>query len=193
MQLESTNKGRRPGGRTADTGRRVFDAALALLVEGGMTACTFQTVAQRSGVSRTTLYRRWPDRAALVLDALADRVEHDIVAPDTGSLAGDLRSLLRQVAAFLATPLGRAALVAAAESDSPEEMRSDFWTLRMATMAPLFARARRRGELSQTDDAEAILASTVGAVYFRLLVGGRPADDDWIVRIVDRAVATAPR
>jgi len=187
--MVSIGRSRRPGGRTAATQRRIVDATLALLVEGGLAACTFQAVAARAGVARATLYRRWPGRAALVGDALAARLEGAVAAPDTGSFAGDLAALLESIAAFLQSPLGRAALAAAAEA-TPEDAagRARLWQRRLASVAPIFERAAARGELAGDCDREALLAPAVGALYFRLLVVAAPLDRDWIDRVVRRAL-----
>jgi len=190
--MASTDRRSRPGGRTAETQRRIFDATLALLVEGGLAACTFQAVAARASVARATLYRRWPGRAALVADALAARLEGTVAAPDSGSLAGDLGGLLAQLAAFLQSPLGRAAIAAAAEQSAGDaEGRSSFWRRRLASVAPIFERAVARGELPADCDHEALLAGAVGSLYFRLLVISAPLDRSWIDRVVRQSLAAA--
>ena len=73
--MERPARQRRPGGRTADVTRRIHEAVLELLVEGGIDACTFQNVASRAGVERSTLYRRNPDRWPLIIDAIIDFAE----------------------------------------------------------------------------------------------------------------------
>lgn len=187
--MESSRAERRPGGRTAETGRRIFDAALSLLVDGGLAACTFQAVAERAGVARATLYRRWPDRASLVADALAERLGNAIAVPDTGSLAGDLLALLSGLAAFLESPLGRAAIIAAAESGAEAgSARSNLWSHRLAAVGPLLDRAVARGEIDAGADREALLACAVGALYFRTLIQAAPLDEDWLERIVEQTI-----
>lgn len=182
---------RRPGGRTAETTARIFDATLDLLMQGGTAACGFQAVAERAEVARATLYRRWPTRAALVADALAERLGSVIAVPDAGSFAADLRGLLGNLAAFLQTPLGRAAIAAAAELEPDlAAERAGFWPARHAAVAPLFDRAVARGELPAQADREALLAGAAGALYFRLLVAAEPLDDAWLDRIV-RLIAPA--
>jgi len=187
--LSSTTPRRRPGGRSAETARRIFDATLALLVEGGLPACGYGAIAERAGVGRATLYRRWPHRAVLVADALAARLEDAIRAPDSGSFADDLRLLLSEVAAFLQSPLGRAA-VAAAATQSPEEAsgRTRFWEVRLSSATPILDRAVARGEFPPDGDREALLACAMGALYFRLLVMARPIDAAWLERIARQVV-----
>lgn len=185
---------RRPGGRTAAASQRIAAAALALLGEGGFHACTFQAVAARAGVSRSTLYRRWPSEAAMVLDAIASVVDQRIAVADTGSLAGDLRAALRQLAAFLDSPVGRASISAALHIEADPDtirQRQRLWAQRWEVIAPLFARARARRELAADVDPQALLASAAGALYFRLIVAARPLDAAWIRAVVAVVVRAA--
>lgn len=181
---------RRPGGRTRRHTERIHAATVALLIDGGYAAVTFQTVAEQAAVSRATMYRRWLSRAGLVADAVRAAVTDAIEIPDTGSLHGDLSQILRHTASFITSPIGAAALAAGLEigfGDDAEERR-DLWDRRSEDFAPVFDTARARGEIDSDFDDEAVLAMTAGAVYHRILVMGRPVDDDWITRVVDRAV-----
>lgn len=180
-------RNRRLGGRTADVSRRIFEATIGLLVEGGFPAVTFQAVAQRAEVGRATLYRRWRSPTELVADAVSASAAEQIIIDDTGSLRGDLAHILRQIAAFISGPIGLAALSAALHLHQLTAVRdtSTRWGKRWADIAPVFARARARGELNGEVDAEAVFARLAGALYFRLLVIGRAPDDDWITRILE--------
>src|SRR3984885_10922662 len=73
---------------------RVLTATLDLLTETGLGGLTIDDVSKRSGVAKTTIYRHWPNRAALVIDACSRMIEEDVAVPDTGSLEGDLRAIL---------------------------------------------------------------------------------------------------
>ncbi len=75
---------KRPGGRTAEVTRRINEALLELLAEGGLEACTFQNVAHRAGVERSTLYRRTPDRWPTIIDAIIELAEREPAVFDTG-------------------------------------------------------------------------------------------------------------
>jgi len=174
----------RPGGRTAETTRRIFAATLALLVEGGLAACGFLAVAERAGVGRATLYRRWSSRAALVLDALAAHLEGAVSVRDTGSFATDLRALVDDIASFLQSPLGRAAVAAVAEQRMEDALEpTSFWRARLTAVTPVFERAVARGEVAADCDREALLACALGPLYFRTLVMGMPIDVNWVDRV----------
>lgn len=179
----------RPGGRTRRHTDRIHAATVRLLVAGGYQAVTFQAVAESAQVSRATMYRRWSSRAALVSDAVGSAVTSAIEVPDTGSFRGDLTRILAQTAAFITSPVGSAAIAAGLEiglGDDAGERRA-LWDSRAIDFAPVFHRARIRGEIDDDFDDEAVLAMAAGAVYHRVLAMGRPVDDAWIARVVRRA------
>lgn len=182
---------RRPGGRTAETQRRVFDATCELLVEGGFSAVTFQEVAARAGVGRATLYRRWDDPAALVADAVRASAADHIRVADTGSLYSDLRGVLELIAQFIASPLGSASLIArlAQPSDAaPDDATSYQWATRWRDILPIFERATGRGELEHSHDFEIFFTQLAGAVYFRTLIERLPVDESWLNRLLQNAL-----
>lgn len=178
---------RRPGGRTADVTRRVHDAVLALLIEAGFRACTFASVARRAEVERSTLYRRYGDRWAMMIDAVADFTAAETPPESLGTFRADLRALLVRMAELLATPLGPAvwAVGAALRAGSAPEHRSRFWESRLEQIQPIFEAAKARGELAPNADAEEIFAFAMGAVHFRMLVIGERVDSKRVEQIAD--------
>ncbi|MEN9646391.1 MAG: hypothetical protein RL238_3060 [Actinomycetota bacterium] len=195
LQQESTGRHRgvqrRPGGRTAQHTTAIFDATMQLLVELGFPSLSFQAVAERAGVSRATMYRRWPTTAALAVDAIRARAETEIAIPDTGSLADDLIDVLGAIDRFVTSPVGRASLAAGLQLE-PDSDPTRSWSTRWQQVEPIFARAVDRGELSADVDAEALFAAAAGSVYFRMLVMGMPADATWIRRIIASVVREHP-
>jgi AcrR family transcriptional regulator len=169
----------RRGGRTADITRRIHDATLALLAEGGHAECTFQNVAKKAGIERSTLYRRYPSRWAMLVEAWATRFAGGINIVPTDSFAADLRSHLERVAQTLNSPLGMAMVAAGAVARLDPDARAtagEFWKARLAQQEPFVAAAIARGELSADIDREALFAAADGPLYFRLLIVGRPID-----------------
>lgn len=187
--------GRRPGGRTMDVSNRISTAVMEILMTHGYGALNFQDVAEQADVSRTTLYRRWPTKAELVLDVMSVALAERIEIPDTGSFIGDITTSFRQMGTALKSPFGVAALSAslemmrAAEGDEP---RQELWIRRFADMWPLVERARARQELPEDLDVEAMIAALAGAMYYRVLIMARPIDDPWIKRII-ATVIPAPK
>lgn len=181
-----TNSRRRPGGRTGDVTRRIHDAIIQLLIEGGVEACTFSAVAERAEVERSTLYRRFPDRWEAMIDAFMARAAADIL-PDLGdSFAGDLASVLRKLADILETPLGPALIAVATEirAKSGTDYSRVYFDRRMEQLEPMFAAAIARGELPAKIDREALFTFAAGPIYFRMFIAGRPVEDDFINSVV---------
>src|SRR4051812_16535429 len=110
MESTAAKRGlaKRPGGRTAQVTQRVLDAVLDLLVEGGAEACTYRSVADRAGVERSTLYRRYPDRWEMMIDAFMARAAADVMPPLAGSFAADLKAVLTKLTEQLELPIGPA-------------------------------------------------------------------------------------
>jgi AcrR family transcriptional regulator len=181
-----TEVARRPGGRTAEVTARVHGAITELLVEGGFEACTFSAVAERAGIERSTLYRRFPDRWDAIIDTWMERARMDVM-PDLGaSFAEDLASVLRKLVEALESRLGPALLRVAAElraRDDTDYSRA-YFDARMAQLEPMFEAAVTRGELPAETDREALFTFAAGPIYFRMFIAGRQVDDDFLHAVV---------
>jgi AcrR family transcriptional regulator len=177
---------RRPGGRTADVTGRVHGAVFEIMLDGGLEACTFSNVAERAGVERSTLYRRYPDRMDMIIDTWMARGEAELMPNVGDSFAEDLRSLLRKIADLLETPIGPALLTFAAElrKRSGTDYSRTFFDRRMAHFGPMFDAAVERGELARNVDRETLFSFAAGPMYFRMFIAGRPLDDAFIDTIV---------
>lgn len=188
---------KRIGGRTADVSRRIHKAVIALLREGGHEACTFQQVAKRAGIERSTLYRRYSSRWAMLGEAFAAHYVDDLAFKPTGSLRGDLQAHLKRVAKTLGSPLGGAMLVAAAVArfdPTSAEAAGKFWFARRQQQRGFVEAAIARGELEPDVSLEEFFAAADGPLYFRLLIIGAPIDGEWIEVTVDQVCrAFAPR
>lgn len=185
--IAGTRTHKRPGGRTADVTGRVHQAILDLLVEGGVAACTFSAVAQRAGIERSTLYRRFPDRWDAIIDAFIARGATDVM-PDLGdSFAGDLKSVLQKLVELLESPLGPALLRVATElrAKSPTDYSRTYIEHRMNQLKPMFEAAVERGELPPEVDAGTLFASSAGPIYYRIFIAGTRVDEAFIDTIVD--------
>jgi AcrR family transcriptional regulator len=181
-----TNSRRRPGGRTADVTARVHKAIFDLVMEGGVEACTFSAVAERAGIERSTLYRRFPDRWEAIIDTWMTQAGVQVL-PDPGeTFADDLTSVLRKLAEILATPVGTALLKMVAELHSrPAGSQSRaYFDARMEQLDPMFDAAIARGELPTDVNRETLFTFAAGPIYFRLFIASRPVDDDFLNSIV---------
>jgi len=181
---------RRPGGRTAEVTARVHRACLELVIEHGPGGCTFCSVAERAGIDRSTLYRRYADEWEMRLDALIAHAGDDVVPALTGSLAKDLRSVAAKLVAQLETPLGPAVVAAAAElrAQSGTDYSRAFFDRRMAQLKPMFDAAIARGELDPETDTEELFSTLAGPIYFRMFIAARSIERSFIDRAVERVM-----
>ena len=157
---------------------------------------SMDAVAERAGVSKATIYRWWPSKELLALDALA--TEWQVTAPeatrDTGSLRGDLLARLRPWLRQLRDkPYGRvvAGLVAAAQADAEfsELYLERFVRPRRDAMRPILLRAIDRGEIPANIDLEVALDLIYGPIYHRMLHGHAPLDERFARNVVDTIIA----
>jgi AcrR family transcriptional regulator len=178
----------RPGGRTADITRRIQEAVVDLLLSGGEERCTFQSVARRAKVERSTLYRRYPNRWAMMSEAFAAAYVDDLAFEPTGSFRTDLVCHLSRVAHTLSSPLGMAMLAAGAVArldPASREAAGGFWQFRKEQQLPFVQAAIDRGELPPGTSLDELFAAADGPLYFRLLIIARPIDKAWIETTVD--------
>jgi AcrR family transcriptional regulator len=196
-----------PTPRRRDAGRprgqhvtdAVLDATLAELATAGLEGLSVERVAQRAQVHKTTVYRRWPTREALIAAALEGlAVDAAARAPDTGSLRGDLLGLLGPVATFLGRPEGRAvaraALAAPAEAHVAALAARRLETPAAGAVEALVARAQARGEWRADVAADLVLPTLVGALLHRTLLEHADPGGAWLEGVVDLVLhGVAPR
>lgn len=170
-------RGRR---RSERSHRAIVAATQELLVERGYRELTIEGVAARAGVGKQTIYRWWPSRGALLLEAVAEQADADIEIPDAGTLRVDLELFLRSTFAA-ATPRRIALLrVLAAEAQLDPTMAAPFQAFaakRRAALASLLERGVHRGELAPETDLTLLLHVAFGVLWYRLLIDPRPLDE----------------
>ena len=189
MQVSRTS---RPGGRSERVRSSVLRATQELVVEGGYEALRVEDVAARAGVHKTTIYRRWPTKAELVMAVIDERSAERVPVPDTGSLEGDLRRFARSIVDNLGAggrTLARTLVAAADASPELRDAAARFWARRFALASDIVARAMARGEVPQHTDADALIETLIGPLYVRALL----TDGELDHALADRAarVATA--
>ncbi|MFF7243374.1 TetR/AcrR family transcriptional regulator [Embleya sp. NPDC008237] len=187
--------GARPGGRTARTRDAVRRATLAELADKGFDGLTVEAVAARSGVHKTTVYRRWRNAAGLAADALDLAAEEAWPLPDTGTVQGDLRAITAMVVSGFEDPergpTARALVVAAVHEPITGEALHGFLTGRLAQAEEVVERAIARGELPVGTDAGEVVRTAVGALYYRLFITNEPVCAGQARRSADAAVVAA--
>jgi AcrR family transcriptional regulator len=185
----------RPGGRSARVRAAVRDATLAELADKGYAGLTVEGVAARSGVHKTTVYRRWTGVRGLIADALDLASAEPWPVPDSGTVQGDLRALARLVVTGFTDP-GQgpvsAAFVSAAMQDAgAARALHDFFMVRHEQSAALVTRAVARGELPEGVDPAEVVRFAVAPLYYRLFISREPVDAAVADRAADAALVAA--
>jgi AcrR family transcriptional regulator len=199
MTETSTTARGRPRSERATTA--ILAAARELLEEQGLRRLSVDAIAARAGVSKATIYRWWPSKAAVVMDAFLAGAGPRMPFPDTGSAREDLRRQLRSVIRLFNEPKTRGPFIALiAESQHDIELaralRERFIASRRAAAREVFTRGMARGELRDDLDVEIAIDALYGALYYRLLVSGealRPRYADALLDQLYQALAAAPR
>lgn len=178
--------------RGAELDSAIRTAVLELLGEHGPEGVTMEAVASAARTSKPVLYRRWPDRRALLRDTLMGVATHSMPSQDTGSVRGDILAVLRawkELFAGETGPLMRSVLMAVAVDPELEgTFRTDVMDMRKQEMDLIFARGVERGEVRA--DAPIGLLRELGqsVLWHRLLITGDPIDDDLVTRLVDEVM-----
>ena len=194
MRIAGGGQGQhRPGRpRSEQTRLAVLRATSELMHEVGVRAMTTDEIALRSGASKATIYKWWPNKYAVAVDALLSQMLVESDDPDTGSAPEDFKITLRGVMNFYAGPSGRvfAQLIGEAQSDPlvAAELRDRLVGSRRRLGRAIWDRGVARGELRADVDREAALDLVFGPAMYRLIAGHAPLDDVAADAIVDVAI-----
>lgn len=193
MTLAPKPRAGRP--RSAESRRAIIQSAMHILQNDGYAALNIEAIAARAGVSKQTIYRWWPSAAFIVLEALtADMPPQETIAPDTGSLKGDMQDLVRSTVRALAQRRGPVfkALIAEAQADArfAEAFRTSLMEAHREIVRAIVSRAQLRGETAFESDKEIVADIVYGPILYRLLNGHAELDETFAFGLVDAAVAT---
>ncbi|MEV4600605.1 TetR/AcrR family transcriptional regulator [Amycolatopsis sp. NPDC049253] len=188
--------GRRPGRKRSAASRdAILVATLELIAEVGYAGLTIEGIAARSGSGKQTVYRWWPSKADVLMEALASKADLIVPVPDHGDLAADLREFLRDTFALggkqtVADTLR--ALMAQAQVDPAfgDRFREDFLLRRREVLGRIVDRAAERGELPAGVSRETLIDVVFGTLWYRLLATRTPVGPelaDELVALIVRA------
>jgi AcrR family transcriptional regulator len=183
-------EGRAPGRPRSETSRQaILTAALELVAEAGYAGLTIEGIAARAGVGKQTIYRWWPSRADILLEAGATKADLQVPVTDHGSYQADLRAFLK-ASYQIANHPQFADLLRALMADAqihPEfghRFRTAFLERRREALAIITDRARRRGDLPNRPDPGTVADIVFGTIWYRILATHQPFD----ARLVDDLV-----
>jgi AcrR family transcriptional regulator len=176
--------------RSEKTRLAILRATNELLQRDSFAALTVDAIAARAGASKATIYRWWPTKGAVVLDAFLEEAVPRIGFPDTGSVREDLR---RQMGAVIVamndTLAGRTLRALVAQSQDDPELaamfRERFLSGRRHAAIDVLERAKDRGELRRELDPGIVVDALYGALYYRLLVSGERTEDEYAAILLD--------
>jgi AcrR family transcriptional regulator len=171
---------------------RVLTTTLDLLTEAGLDELTIDDISRRSGVAKTTIYRHWPNRSALVIDACSRMTDGEQAPPDTGSLEGDVRAILTNIAELLGTARWSSIVPSIVDVAEHDPAFADIHgRIQRGHAAPLRAaldRAAYRGEIPSTADRDAISAALLGPLFYRRWFSREPIDTKFLEMIIRSTV-----
>ena len=183
----------RPGGRTSQVRSAVLDATLSVLTAVGFSGLSIERIAEQSGVNKSTIYRRWKTKEAVLAAAVDDVAAGVFPIPATGSIEEDLRSFGRLLVDFLTNDSPgvagtvRALLSDAAREPQIAELKRKFFASRHQEAASMVDAAIKQGELPADTDSRELVGLVAAPIYYRKLVTEEPLDHD----VADHAAATA--
>src|SRR5580698_10287435 len=169
-------KDRRAPGRPRSEHARlaILQSTLQLLEEKGFPSLTIEDVAAQANVGKATVYRWWPNKAALIADAFASSTTRKLHFPDTGSVCSDMSRQMRQLIKVCRSRRGRivSAILSGGQTD-PEliaAFRERFLKPRRQEAYATLRRGIDRGELRADQDLDLLLDSLYGPIYMRFLI-----------------------
>lgn len=179
--------------RDLDARDRILRATRSVIADHGPAGASMGEIARSAGVGRQTIYRWWPSRFALVLDAVVAVTDDRMGFVDTGDFLGDLRrQMLSMIEVFNSDTGALIKEVIAAAQRTPSDaadLRTRLFEHRRAQATAFFELAVERGQLAPPDDLEGVLAALYAPLWLALVANPEPVS----ARLVDRSIRTALR
>ncbi|MEU4191391.1 TetR/AcrR family transcriptional regulator [Kribbella sp. NPDC026611] len=183
-----------PDRRSERARQAILDAALELCGEQSYAGLTMEGIAKRAGVGKQTIYRWWPSKAAILLEALEERGRSTLDFPDTGNLEADLRTQMTQVAQAFLSPTFAAyskGLIAAAQSDPAiaQAVVTSIIQPRVTLCIERLQKAQQAGEIRPDLDLADVVELLYAPLYYRLLLHTRPVSPTQVDTILSLVLA----
>lgn len=182
--------------RSARAHEAILAATSELLVEAGYAQLTIEGIAARAGVGKATVYRWWPSKAALVVEAIACGLDTQALA-ETGNLRQDLLDAVRRAIYVLARSSQGAAIPAIAgeltrDPSLAAQFREQVLRPRRSRVIAILRRAVDEGQLPSNVDIDLLMDIYVGAIFYRVVISGEPVDENLAQQLVSLLLDGSP-
>lgn len=177
--------------RNADAEKAILAASYDLLLENGFGAVTIEKIAERARVSKATIYKWWPNKAAVIMDGYLSAAAERLPVPDTGSVFNDVFIHANNLSTFLTSQEGKiiTEIIGEGQFDPglAEAYRTRYFNPRRIEARLLLKRGIERGELKESLDVDVSIDLVYGPIFYRLLVIGEKLDETYIRTLVTSA------
>ncbi|MDF2652280.1 MAG: ydeS [Paenibacillus sp.] len=174
--------------RNMETQSSILSASYELLLESGFGAVTVEKIAERAQVSKATIYKWWPNKAAVVMDGFLSAAAARLPVPDTGSVFQDILEHATNMALFMISREGSIFLEIIGEGQVDSALAKAFRTRyiqpRRLEVRNIMNRGLQRGELEKNLDIAICTDLIYGPIFYRLLVTGDPIDKNYVEQLV---------
>lgn len=178
--------------RSEETKNAILSASYDLLLENGFVAITVDKISERAGVSKATIYKWWPNKAAVVMDGFLAAAASKLPQPHTGSAINDIFLQVTNLTKFLISREGKVIneLIAEGQYDSnlAEAYLSRYFKPRRLDSRHILERGVESGELRKDLDIELCIDLIYGPIFYRLLITRAPIDEDFIKSLIRYAL-----
>lgn len=177
--------------RSEQRHKAILETAMDLVIELGFRAVSVESLAAKTGVAKTTIYRRWPNKAAVVMDGFMERLSGTQFPPNR-KVTESIRLQMRSMAKAFRSKDGAVLKALLAEAQFDAELATAFrerWTLPRRKLAlAVFQKAISQGELRSDTDLEATIDLLYAPMYYRLQMGTGPLSDAYVDEIFDQVM-----
>lgn len=178
--------------RSEETRKTILATAYKMLIEEGFTTVTVEEIAKRAGVSKATIYKWWPNKAAVVLDGFFEATANLLPIPDTGSVKEDLFIQVNNLTSFFLSSKGKGIteLIAAGQFDSSiaEEFRKRYIIPRRQITRSLIERGIDKGQLTRDIDIDLLIDMLYAPTFYRILITGESINEEYIHKVLNQTL-----
>jgi AcrR family transcriptional regulator len=175
--------------RSIKTKENILSASYELLLESGFDTITIEKIAERAGVGKASIYKWWPNKAAVIMDGFFAAAADRLPLPDLGTAVEDIYVHASGLCRFMSSAEGKmiTEIIGQGQMDAAlaEAYRTRYIMPRRLEAIQLLERGVQRGELKESLDKELSVDMLYGPIFYRLLVTGEPIDDFYVRSVVN--------